>query len=161
MTEYFNSLSEADYKKLMMAIPEITILIAGADGDINKDEVAWAKRVTSIRGYKMSKDLIGFYQEVGKTFAQDLENIITQMPDHGGDRESMLKKRLEKLNPILARLDHSVALHLYKSYLSFAKHVAKASGGILGFLSIGPKESDLIKLSMIHPISSIEGEEEE
>ncbi|MBK8391868.1 MAG: hypothetical protein IPL23_22440 [Saprospiraceae bacterium] len=68
---------------------------------------------------------------------------------------------MEEVNPILGKLDHLVALHLYKSYTSFAKHVAKASGGVLGFFSIGPNESNLITLPMITPIIAQEGEEEE
>ncbi len=161
MTEYFKSLAEGDYKKLIQAVSEITILIAGADGEIDQDELQWAEKLTHIRSYKMSNDLIGFYQEVGKTFHEDIENLIKELPSQTAERQALLSKRLEEVNPILGKLDHLVALHLYKSYTSFAKHVAKASGGVLGFFSIGPNESDLIKLPMITPIIAQEGEEEE
>ena len=161
MTEYFKSLAEGDYKKLIQAVSEITILIAGADGEIDKNELEWAEKLTHIRSYKMSKDLIGFYQEVGKTFHEDIEALIKELPSKTEERQAILSKRLEEVNPILGKLDHLVALHLYKSYTSFAKHVAKASGGVLGFFSIGPNESDLITLPMITPIIAQEGEEEE
>lgn len=161
MTEYFNQINEADYAKLKLAIPEITILIAGADGEIGKAEKEWAEKITHIRSYKMSKDLIGFYQEVGKTFQEDLDQLIHELPIHVADRQKILSKRLAELNPILARLDEHVAYHLYKSFLSFANHVAKSTGGLFGFFSIGPKESEVVGLPMIHPILPIEGEEEE
>lgn len=161
MTEYFNQINEADYAKLKLAIPEITVLIGGADGEIGKAEKEWAEKITNIRSYKMSKDLIGFYQEVGKTFQEDLDKLIDELPVHVGDRQKILSKRLAELNPILARLDEQVAYHLYKSYLSFAEHVAKSSGGLFGFFSIGPKENEVVSLPMIHPIMIAEGEEEE
>ena len=161
MTEYFKDISETDYAKLKLAIPEITILIAGADGEIEKAEIAWAEKITQIRSYKMSKDLTGFYQEVGKTFQADLDLLIEELPAHVDDRQKILSKRLAEINPILAKLEPTLAFHLYKSLLSFAKHVAKSSGGLLGFFSIGPKESEVVGLLMIHPILPVEGEEEE
>ena len=161
MTEYFSTLSEKDYAKLKDAIPLITLLIGGADGDLNKDEIQWAEKVTKIRSYKMSEDLIGFYQEVGKDFSEKLDQYINDFPASTDDRTKLISDRLSELNPLLAKLDHTVAYHLYKSYTSFAKHVAKASGGFLGFFSIGPEEGELIGLPMLTKINAPEGYEEE
>ena len=44
MIEKFEQLSENEFAKLKAAVAEITILIAGADGKIDKDEAAWAKK---------------------------------------------------------------------------------------------------------------------
>ncbi len=161
MTEYFSTISEGDFSKLKDAIPLITLLIGGADGELDKDEVAWAEKVTKIRSYKMSKDLIGFYQEVGADFSTKLDTFYNDLPKSVEDRTKIIATRLEALNPILASLDQLVAYHLYKSYLSFAKHVAKASGGIFGFFSVGPHEGELIDLPMIAPIERPEELEEE
>ncbi len=162
MTEYFSTINEKDYSKLKDAIALITILIGGADGDLDKDEIAWAEKITKIRSYKMSEDLLGFYQEVGKDFSTKLDQYIKDFPVSKEDREHLITERLVALNPILASLDQSVAYHLYKSYTSFAEHVAKASGGLFGFFSIGPHEGELIELPMITPILEPEelGEEE-
>ena len=158
MTEYFSRLSESEYTKLKDAIPLITLLIGGADGDLDKDEKAWAEKVTKIRSYKMSDDLIGFYQEVGKDFADKLDQYVRDFPSTVEDRVHLISERLSLINPILKKLDPKVAYHLYKSYLSFAKHVAKASGGFFGFFSIGPDEGDLIDLPMLDKIDEPEEE---
>ena len=76
-------------------------------------------------------------------------------------RTSEISSLLEELNPILSTIDETVAYHLYKSYKSFAKHVAKASGGLFGFFSIGPEEKALLGLPMLDPISKPEGYDEE
>ena len=161
MTEFFSVLTDTEYKQLTNAVAEITILIAGADGKIQESELEWASKVTKIRSYKMSEELIGFYQTVGETFNDDINNLIKELPIHTGDRQNILETRLEKLNPILAKLNPIVGGKLYESFTSFAKHVAKASGGIFGFFSIGPKEGDLIDLPMLDKIVYKEEEEEE
>lgn len=153
MTEYFNSIEEKSYQKLKDAVALITVLISGADGDFDSEELSWAEKVTKIRSYKMSEDLIGFYQEVGKDFHEKLEAAIEAFPKDVHTRTHLISERLEMLNPILAKLDPKVAYHLYKSYLSFAEHVAKASGGFLGFFSVSSDESDLMKLPMLTPIA--------
>nr|HMP30526.1 hypothetical protein [Saprospiraceae bacterium] len=72
MIEKFSVLNEQEFQKLLSAVSEITILIAGADGKIDKEETTWAKKVAAIRTYKMHSDLLPFYQELGKSFANDL-----------------------------------------------------------------------------------------
>ena len=81
------------HKKLIQAVSEISILIAGADGEIDQNELQWSEKLTHIRSYKMSKDLIGFYQEVGKTFHEDIEALIKELQSHTADRQKILSKR--------------------------------------------------------------------
>ena len=161
MTEYFKVLTEEEYDKLKDAIALITVLIAGVDGEINNEEKAWADKVTKIRSYNMSEDLIGFYQEVGKDFQSNLDHFILAFPNNPEQRTKLISDRLSHLNPILAKLDPSVAYHLLKSYKSFAKHVAKSTGGFLGFFAINKHEAALIGLPMIDPIPYTPEEEEE
>jgi hypothetical protein len=159
MTEYFKSLTESDYKKLKDAIALITIYIAGVDGEIDQEEIQWAEKVTKIRSYKMSEDLKGFYQEVGIDFHEVLESYINSFPRDPQARNKIIAGRLETLNPILAKLDNKVAAHLYESYKSFAVHVAKSTGGFLGFFAINPQEKKILGLDMITPIVNMDEEE--
>ena len=100
----------------------------------------------------MSDDLVGFYKDVGINFHEKLEDYVDAFPKNVDDRNDIISDRLEDLNDILPKLDPWVGAHLYDSYLSFAKHVASASGGFWGFFSIGPKEERMMKLPMINPI---------
>jgi hypothetical protein len=161
MIEKFAHLSEQEFEKLKSAISEITVLIAGADGHIDKEETSWAKKITEIRSYKMHADLLPYYQEVGKTFANDLERLIAELPQDTEDRQTKLVGSLTDLNTVLGRLDQNTGAKLYTSFQSFAKHVAKASGGFLGFLTIDAAEKELIELPMITPIVAIQEDEEE
>ena len=53
------------------------------------------------------------------------------------------------MNEILIKLDKTLAIKFYESLKDFAKKIAEASGGVLGYMSIGYEESKLIQLKMI------------
>ena len=51
MISGFEKLSESQFQVTKEAIVWITVLIAGADGNIEEEETKWAAKVTKIRGY--------------------------------------------------------------------------------------------------------------
>lgn len=148
----FEVLTESEYQKLKDAIALITVYISGADGEIEAEETEWAAKITRIRSYNTPDALLEFYKEVGEDFQGKLDSYIADLPKHPHTRNPIIEERLENLNPILASLPKKLGAELYDSYVSFAKHVAKATGGFLGFFSIGPKEAELLDLKMISPI---------
>ena len=160
MTENFKVLSDAEYDKLIDAISLITVYIAGADGEIDSDELEWAEKVTSIRAYNTPMDLKKFYEEVGTDFADRVDNYVKTL-DTIEHRNSTVEAKLAELNPILAKLDERTGAAMYSSLVSFATHVAKASGGFLGFFSISAEEKALLDLKMIDPIVWEPEEDEE
>lgn len=153
-------LTEAEYQQLKDALALITIYIAGADGSFEKEEMEWAEKVTEIRSYKMTKDLLGFYQELTSDFPEKVNKFLVELPADTDSRNEEIQARLTALNPILAKLNVKVGAHLYSSYVSFARHVAQATGGFLGFFSISAKEKALLGLPMINPVMYEEEEEE-
>lgn len=158
MTEYFKVLSDAEFDNLKDAIALITVYIAGADGNIDSDELEWAKKITEIRSYSTPEGLKGFYEEVGLDYQERVDKYVASL-DELELRNKTVEQKLSELNPILAKLDTKLGAKLYKSYVSFAKHVAKASGGFLGFFSIGPAEKAVLDLNMINPIVWVEEDE--
>lgn len=154
MIEEFKGISEVEYQELKNAVPAITILIAGADGTIKDHETDWAAKVTEIRSYKLPRRLSTFYKEVGETFQEDVTSLAEKFKKDPDATMQDLKFRLAKLNDVFEKLDdHHVAYELYLSLRSFARHVARSTGGFLGWGAVGPKEDELIGLTMIHPIT--------
>lgn len=151
MTEYLKVLSNEEFDKLKDAISLITVYIAGADGDIKSEELKWADKLTSIRSYNLPSDLKFFYKEVGLDFQDRVMNYIKSL-DQLDIRNQTVTQKLTELNPILEKLNPRLGAALYASYISFAKHVAKASGGFWGFFSISPEEKAILDLKMINPI---------
>lgn len=160
MSGYFNALTEDEKVELLDALPLITILIAGADGSMTDKELDWGKKVAYIRSYKLKGELQGYYQAADEVFEDRLKYFLAVLPDEHHDRVDAISEKLEAFNPLLAKLDPYIGYKMYNGLVSYAKHIAKADGGVLGFFTIHPEEGKLIKLSMLDPII-YEGDEEE
>ncbi len=156
----FSGISDNQFETLKEAIAWITALIAGADGAIDTKETEWAKKLADIRSYANPNDLTPFYEEVGKDFSVQLDKLIEHLPESKEARMSLLERKIAQLNDILPLLPNATGAALYASYVSFANHVAKASGGFLGFFSVSSEESKLIELPMLDKIELEEEEEE-
>ncbi|MGK0363179.1 MAG: hypothetical protein ACI85O_000223 [Saprospiraceae bacterium] len=146
-------LSQDEREQLYDAIPMITVLIAGADGEISEPEREWAKKVTHIRGFNNPEKIQGYYEEVEARFESRVEELIENLPLNVVKRNVELTEKLSALNPVLSKLGYSYHKQLHKSFLSFAKHVARADGGFLGIFAIDKDEKELIDLSMLEPVS--------
>jgi len=160
MTEHFKVLNDEEYKSLTDAISLITLLIAGADGDIEQEELDWATKIANIRSYALPEELNGFYKDVGVDFAERLDHYTHVTSSAVTVRMGEISDKLAKLNPIMAKLPQVLGATLYGSYTSFAKHVAKSSGGFLGFFAVGPEEEKWISLPMLTPIEMPAEEDE-
>jgi len=156
-----NNLEEEERQELIDAIPVITLLIAGADGEISVEELNESKKITKIRSFSGGEHMQAFYDKVGEDYAERLERWTKVVSKDTAERTADLSARLEKLNPILAKLDQETGHHFYKSFTSFAMHVAKADGGIqwLKVGTINKDEAKLIDLPMLTPIDLPESEE--
>lgn len=154
-------LSPEELNKLKEAFAYITVLIAGADGKIDPDELSWAEKIAQIRTYAGDERLKTFHNEVNDSLSTQIKNFIAALPQDAKTRNAVISEKLAQLNPILASLDPSIGAYLYKGYVSFAERIAKSSGGFLSFFSIGPEEKKWIGLSMLTPIIHQDADEEE
>lgn len=160
MKDLFNLITEDEKQKLVNSIAYVTVLIAGADGKINNVETEWAEKLTKIRSFAHHKALQNFYETVGSDFHDKLESLISSLPTDNAIRANYLTEKIAEINPILQKLPIEYGAILYQSLTSFAKHVAKASGGFLGFASISANEAKLIGLKMLTPIMAIVNDED-
>ncbi|MCB0688078.1 MAG: hypothetical protein KDC53_16185 [Saprospiraceae bacterium] len=155
MIEQFKGISESQFEQLKNAVSLITVLIAGADGNIDRKEKEWAEKVTNIRSYSLPDGLKDFYLEVGQDFQNRLDAYIDQYAGDADKRNREISAELSKLNNVFPKLeDRETAIALYESFISFARHVARASGGFLSWGSINVQEKKLMSLEMIDPVES-------
>ena|SRR5688572_21359197 len=160
MDQDLSLLTPQEHTSLQDAYAYITILIAGADGKIDPEELSWAEKITQIRTFAGDERLKAFHTGANETLAAKIKQLIAELPKDVPSRSALISEKLAALNPILASLDPSIAFYLYKGYVSFAERIAKASGGFLSFFSIGPEEKKWIALPMITPIIYTPEEEE-
>ena len=149
MIKEFQNLNNSE-KSLMLETPAlIMILIAGADGVIDEKEMDWAEKVKIFRGSMKNSMLREYYKEAGKDFRKTVYKLLSKLPEKLSERNYEITKRLKRVNKIFPKLSKRFSVGLYKSFLSYAEQVAKASGGIMGIASISPEEKIWLNLNMI------------
>lgn len=151
MIKNFINLTPEEQKTLIDAPAYITILVAGADHDIDDKELEWASKLPVFRSRDDKSVLHDYYVEVEKTFNEKILSLISNLPEGYIERNKAASNELKKINAIMPKLSNDFAVELYKSLKSFADQVARASGGFLGISSISPEEKEMIKLDMIQP----------
>ncbi|MEM1319471.1 MAG: hypothetical protein AAGG75_04400 [Bacteroidota bacterium] len=152
MIPQFEQLNEEETTLMLDTLPLITVLIAGADGNIDEEEKAWAEKLTNIRSFAREDSLTDYYKLADEHFAEKLSIFLNSLPSDVAARNAEIGHRLSGLNSILPKLDVNFALRFRKGLNSFAEHVAKASGGFLRMGSISKEEKDLIDLPMIDQV---------
>lgn len=150
MTEKLKKSDNTSYTKLKDAVALITILVAGADGKIDLKESDWAEKLTEVRSYSTKSELKAFYKDVGLDYHQRFEYFIDTLPGGLDARNKEISDKLTELNDILPKLGKKTAALMYEDYISFASHVAKTSGGFLGFMTVSRAEEKVMKLEMIN-----------
>lgn len=149
MIKQFESLNDEEIE-LMGKAPILTaILIAGADNKIDKSEIKEALRISRYKPIKGRNLLVDFYKEISGDFEYNLIEEIASLPREARKRNPFIISELEKLNKILPKINRKFAIQFYESMIDIAKRIAKASGGVLGYISVDYEESKLMELKMI------------
>lgn len=151
MDKDLQHLQPEELTRLKDAFALITILIAGADGQIDAAELSWAEKIAEIRTYAGEERLHTFHEAVNTEIARRIKDLLHAYPGEPASRNASISGELAQLNAILEKLDPALAAYLYKGYLSFAERIAKASGGILSFFTIGAEEKKWVDLPMLKP----------
>lgn len=149
MISEFSTLRDDEIEVLLNAPVYVAVLIAGADGEIDKKEIKQALELAQGKQSRERAQLIDYYKEVGLGFESKFFKLSEELPDEVADRNSSISSELRKLNHILPKIDHNFAVKLVASLKDMAKKVAGASGGVLGYMSVSYEEAKLVELDMI------------
>lgn len=146
----FENLRDDEIQVMLDAPVYVSILIAGADGKIDKSERKEAIEVARSKQSRAREQLVEYYKMVGENFEGKFNSLIETLPEDTKDRNTDIEQELRKLNFILPKIDRPFAIKFYASLKDLAKKIAEASGGILGYLSVSYEEQTLMELKMIN-----------
>ena len=152
MLKEFHNLTPAEQQLMLDAIPLITILVAGADDDIDEVELAEAQRLADIRSFNSKGQTNAFYEKVDDDLTDRIMAMMKELPNALASRQDAIVTRLSGLNHIFKKMDIPFGYLYYKSFCSFAKHVAESAGGFMRFMTVGPKEAEVIDLPMLNKV---------
>jgi hypothetical protein len=166
MIKAFEMLTPEEFDALVEAPALITALVGGADGHLDQEERYWSERLLRSRTYNKPRELNEFYRVVAEKFWMRLQGIMAELPTDTEARNQVIVRKLELLNPILAKLELHLAADLYHGFVGLAEETAKASGGFLRLGAISAEEAKWIHLPMIQPViapkkdrSEVDGQE--
>ncbi|MEM9324455.1 MAG: hypothetical protein AAGA85_02320 [Bacteroidota bacterium] len=148
--EEFENLRPDEIEAMINAPIYVAILIAGADGKIDKSERKEAIDVARSKQSRAREQLVTYYKAVGESFEAKFNKFVDELPEDVKDRTSDIEQELRKLNHILPKIDRVFAIKFYASIKDLAKKIAEASGGIFGYLSVSYEEQTLMDLKMIN-----------
>lgn len=147
---YLNSLTPEEKEILFQAPAVVAYLIGGADNDFDKKQVAQSKHIVKLRSSFGDTLLFDFFTTVNENFDVKLDALVQKYQHlQAEERTTVLVNELTALNNIFAKIDTIYVKALVNSLRSYAKEVAKASGGFLGMLDINYEEEHLIGLEML------------
>lgn len=163
MIPELDGLSQEEQQLMVDALPMITALIAGADGKIDQEEKDWASKVMQMRTWDHPNNEItgGFYQKASEQYHDSFKRIDASLTGNLTERNDTLVGHLSALNVIIPKLPAKFGKSYYEGLKSFANHVAKASGGFMGYFSISAEEQKWVDLPMLNEFEFIIEDEEE
>ena len=104
MPREFDVLNEAEVKLMLDAIPLITMLVAGADGEVDENELEKAAKMTKVRSYDFNSKLKDYFKLVGEEFVDRLAKFDSDLPKDTDARIAAIADLLTGLNPILQKI---------------------------------------------------------
>jgi hypothetical protein len=147
----FDNLSKAEKELLFLAPAMVAILIAGADDDIDDKERATARKLIKYKEVAPKNAvLVPYIKKIRETFEEDITKLLTEYPGMAELRNPIIEEQLKRLNDILPKLSIDFSKAFYEGLRNFARNIAKASGGVLGFFSVSEEEKKWIDLEMIN-----------
>ena len=110
MIKEFENLREDEVKVLLDAPLYVAILIAGADGDIDKSERKEAIDVARSKQSRAREQLVEYYKIVGENYEQKFNDLIDKLPSGTEEREKEITSDIDSILQYL--FSSSVAIYL-------------------------------------------------
>lgn len=149
MVYQLEKLKQEEKELILNAPAYVTLLIAGADHNIEDAEIRKSVQLVHTKSYAENQDIREIYKEIGHDFEDNITRMMMDLPTNRDERQKMLSAKLGMLNDIFTKLDSRFAKQYYKSLRSFATYIANAAGGIFGAHLISGLERKFISLPMI------------
>jgi hypothetical protein len=154
MIKEFRNLDQHE-SEFMLSIPMLVcILIAGADGNIDRKEIKEAISVAS-KNKESNGILSDYFREVSSDFEDKLKVLIQSYPYESTQRDPIITEEISRINQLWHKLNPEFSRNLYNMLLDLSEKIASSSGGWLGIKSVGSQEARYLKLPMIQDPSKI------
>jgi hypothetical protein len=147
MIQAFDKLSDTEIEAMLRAPLIACILIAGADGNVDRKEIQKAIHHTRKNASKSKASVVDYFKLVEEDFEDKLKIVFQSLPVEVMERNRLIVEELTGLNNILPKLKNAFAVEFYTKMRDLAHEVAASSGGV--FNKVGDEEAQYVELPMI------------
>ena len=147
MIPAFDTLSDIEIEAMLRAPLIACILIAGADGNVDRKEIQKAIQHTRKSASKSKASVVEYFKLVEEDFEDKLKIVFQSLPLDVTERNHLIVEELTKLNNILPKLKSTFAVEFYAKMRDLVHEVASSSGGV--FNKVGDEEAQFVELLMI------------
>jgi len=146
MIKEFDNLTDSEVELMLKAPVLVCILIAGADGTIDKKEIKEAIAQTQ---KKTKAALSSYLSEVSQDFEDKIKILIQSYPYESTQRNPILVEELGQLSRLWKKMDKGFSTQVYQMLKELAGKIASSSGGLWGMKTVTQEEAKLLQLPMI------------
>jgi len=146
MITEFDKLTDVEIELMLKAPVLVCILIAGADGIIDRKEIKEAIAQTQKKNISA---LTGYLKEVSQDFEDKLKILIQSYPYESTQRNPILIEELGQLNGLWKKIDPRFSVRFYQMLRELAEKIAASSGGLWGMKTVTEAEAKYVHLPMI------------
>ena len=125
MIKEFENLRKEEVEILLRAPVLVSILIAGADGNIDKAETKEAIAIARGRQSRAREQLVDYYKVVGDNFEDQFNELVSKFPLKPEERNPQIIAELKRLNRILPKIDKNFSVKFHASLKDLAKRLRK------------------------------------
>lgn len=149
MISAFDKLSDSDIELVLRAPIIACILIAGADGDVDRKEIQKAITLTQRSATKSKSALIDYFKLVQEDFEDKLKVVLQTLPHSVEERNKLIVDELTRLNSVFHKLQKTFVTEFLIKMRELTHSVAASSGGVLGMNKVGDEEAQYVDLPML------------
>ncbi len=147
MIQAFDKLSDTEIEVMLRAPIIACILIAGADGHVDRKEIEKAIHHAQKSAAKAKTSVVEYFKLVEEDFEDKLKVVLQSLPVAVTERNNLIVAELTRLNTIIPKLKNTFATEFYAKMRELAHQVASSSGSV--FNKVGDEEAQYIELPMI------------
>lgn len=148
MIPEFVKLHSSEVELVLKAPILVCILIAGADGDIDRKEIK--KAIDMVKAQKKIMSVLSsYFDEMAQDFEDKIKILIQNYPHESTKRNPLIIEELTQLNVVWLKLDASFRDAYYNMLKKLADQIASSSGGLWGIKTIASEEEKYLHLPML------------
>lgn len=129
----WNDLSEKEKQQLLLFPAYASLLASTAREGMDNKEKKAALKLTHIKTFAGDPMLIDFYRAVEHDFERQITALDHELPHNREKRKEAIENELNKLEPVLKKLDNGYAIALRHSMKSYKNYVSRAHQNVLEY----------------------------